>query len=220
MMRNLGAAFARLSPRERVLVSIMLGLVVFGGLTFLHFALQGKVNALEASIEKGQKGLRVLYSDSGDFVTARTRARQNRAIAESRRDLNLTTAIAAVAAKVSFEATDTSGRILGQRQLKENLEYAASKVRHINIGNQPRTGSSRQTPTDGYFQKDQEIKLSDGVPLSTLYDFLEKIERAPEGLFVTELRIERDPRNLARAGRNTRAVISTYYHVPKAPGDN
>lgn len=217
MMRNLAAAFARLSPRERLLVSVMVGLVVGGGALFLHFSLRGKVNALETSIASGQDALRTLYADSGNFITARQQFQANREVARGRKELNLTTAIAGVAGAVSFEANDASGTSLGKRQLKEYLEYAASKVKHINVGNKPRTGSSRAVPTDGYFQNDQEVKLSDGVPLAALYEFLEKVEEASEGLFVTELRIERDARDSLRAGRNTRIVISTYYWVPETP---
>jgi hypothetical protein len=221
-MRNMAAAFARLSPRERLLVSIMVGLVVGGGALLMHFHLQGKVNALETSITDGQAALRKLYSESDAFVVARQRFKANREVARARKDLNLTTAIAGVAGGVSFESTDASGNSLGTKQLKEYLEYAASKVKHLNVGNKPRTGSSRTTPTDGYFQNEQEVKLSDGVPLVALYEFLEKLEKSPDGLFVTELRIERDARDALRAGRNTRIVVSTYYWVPEsatpAPG--
>ncbi len=218
-MRNLAAAFARLSPRERLLVSIMIGLVVGGGALFLHFSLQGKVNALETSIDNGQAALRNLYANSDAFVDARRRFQANREKAKDRKELNLTTAIAGVAGTVNFEASDTRGTALGRRQLKEYLEYAASKVKPLNVGNRPRQGNSRQAPTDGWFQNDQEVKLSDGVPLTAVYEFLEKIEEAQDGLFVTELRIERDGRDVHRAGRNTRIVISAYYYVAEAQGE-
>jgi len=214
-MKNLAAAFARLSPRERLLVSIMVGLVVGGGVLFVHFKMQGRVNELHESIDNGQSALRTLYSDSGSFIAARKKFQGNRDAAQGRKDLNLTTAIAGVAGSVEFEATDIKGTSLGTKQLKEFLEYAASKNKSLNVGNRPRNGGSRAAATDGYFQNDQEVKLSDGVPLTALYEFLEKVEEAPEGLFVTELRIERDGRDVKQAGRNTRIVISTYYYVPQ-----
>ena len=214
-MKNLAAAFARLSPRERILVSIMVGLVVGGGALFVHFTMQGRVNALKESIDNGQSALRTLYADSASFIAARKTFKDNRDAAQGRKDLNLTTAIAGVAGTVNFEATDAKNVIIGTRPLKEYLEYAASKNKPLPVGSRPRTGGSRTAATDGYFQNDQEVKLSDGVPLTALYDFLEKIEEAPEGLFVTGLRIERDGRDVTRAGRNPRIVLSTYYYVPQ-----
>ncbi len=220
-MRNLTQAFARLSPRERVLVSLMVGLVLVLGLGFLQYSFSSRVSALEASISEGQAGLRKLYANTTTFMEARKRFVANREAARARKELNLTTAIAGVAAQVTFTPPDGTPT---PRVLKEYLEYAASKVRQLNLGGKPRPNAARQA-TEGYFQNDQEVKLSEGVPLTALYQFLERIEELPEGLFVTELRVERDPRDIKVAGRSTRVVISTFYHVPESatedasPGD-
>jgi hypothetical protein len=210
-MRNLTQAFARLSPRERVLVSLMVGLVLVLGLGFLQYSFSSRVSALEASISEGQAGLRKLYASTNSFMEARKRFIANREAARARKDLNLTTAIASVAARVTFPTADGTS----QRVLKEYLEYAASKVRQLNLGGKPRPNAARQA-TEGYFQNDQEVKLSEGVPLNALYNFLEQVEELPEGLFVTELRVERDARDIKLAGRSTRVVISTFYHVPES----
>jgi hypothetical protein len=214
-MRNLTQAFARLSPRERTLVSLMVGLVLVLGLGFLHFSLSSSVSALETSIAEGQAGLRKLYANTTSFMAARKRFVDNREAARARKDLNLTTAIAGVAAQVTFRAADGSA----DKVLKEYLEYAASKVRQVNVGDKPARASAGRVATEGYFQNDQEVKLSEGVPLSALYAFLARVEALPEGLFVTELRVERDARDITLAGRGTRVVVSTYYHVPETAPD-
>jgi hypothetical protein len=209
-MRNLTQAIARLSPRERLLVGLMVGLVLVLGLGFLQYSMSSRVGALETSISEGQAGLRKLYANTTGFMEARKRFLGNREAARARKDLNLTTAIAGVAGRITFTAPDgTTPRVL-----KEYLEYAASKVKQLNLGGKARPNAARQA-TEGYFQNDQEVKLSEGVPLTALYAFLEQVEELPEGLFVTELRVERDPRDIKLASRSTRVVISTFYHVPE-----
>lgn len=207
-MGRISQAFFRLSNRERVLVSAMLGTLVVALVAMFYLLLQGKIDRLEDNIAKQQDALRQLYAASGDFQAAKSRFDGTRALAKKNAELNLTTAVANVAERISFEAVDPRTGPLGKKQLKEYLEFKGTKEKQV--GPKKKKPAGGKQSTDGYVQRDQEITFKENIPFATLYELLERIEESKDMLFVTDLRIDRSRMDPERAGQG-KIVVSTFF---------
>lgn len=208
-MGRLSQAFFRLSKRERVLVSAMIGTLVIGLLLMLQLIFQAKIDRLEKNIADEQDTLRQIYAAAGDFRAAKDRFDQTREQAKRNAELNLTTAVAELADRISFEAVDPRSGPLGKRQLKEYLEFKGTKEKQVGPRKKRPTGSRTQV-NDGYFQRDQEITFKENIPFATIYELLERIEESKDMLFVTDMRLDRSRLDPERAGQG-KIVVSTFY---------
>jgi len=208
-MGRLSQAFQRLSKRERLLVSAMLGTLVIAIVLGLYFVLQGKIDKLETNIAQEQDSLRQIYASTGEFRMAKERFDSTRGLAQKNAELNLTTAVAELAEKISFEAVDPRTGPLGKKDLKEYLEFKGTKEKQVGPRKKKPAGA-KNVSTDGYYQRDQEVTFKENIPFATIYELLERIEESGDMLFVTDMRLDRSRLDPERAGQG-KIVVSTFY---------
>lgn len=214
-MGRVSAAFGRLSKRERVLVSVMLGMVALLVVFLLNLWLGSGVANLRANVDKEQRSLETMYAKATDFVAVRQQGEARRAQAVQNAKLNITERIANIAEQVSFESIDPRGNPSGRKKLAEFLDYAPPK--DSPLARKRKTSSrdkEKHDPLDGYYRRDVEVTVRDNTTFDAIYELMEKIEEARDLLFVTEIRLDRDKRRADRAGRG-KVVVSTYYYEEK-----
>lgn len=207
-MSRISQAFSRLSQREKILVSVMGVGLVLGVVTILNFVFQGKIDELEASIATETDSLRQIYASTDDYLEATKKFDATRKQALANAELNVATAIAEIADKITFEAVDPRTGPLGKKDLESFMDFKPPKEK--SVGPKKKTTSAKKTSTAGYYQRDQEITLKENIPFETVYTLLEKIEESQDLLFVTDLRLERSRLDPERAGPG-KIVVSTFY---------
>jgi len=214
-MGRISAAFGRLSKRERVLVSVMLGLVGALVVFLLNVWLGSGVSRLEANVDKEQHSLEAMYAKATDFIAARRAVEARKTRAEENAKLNITEKIANIAEQVSFESIDPRGNPGGRKKLAEFLDYAPPKDNPL-ARKRKTSGKDKDKhdALDGYYRRDVEVTVRDSTTFDAIYELMEKIEESQDLLFVTEIRLDRDKRRADRAGRG-KVVVSTYYYEEK-----
>ena len=231
-MGRFGTAFARLSKRERMLVLGMFGSLFVAGVVILHLVMQSKITKLEEDVSAEQAALREIYRASDDYLAGKSRFDATRKRAAAASDVNLPTAIAGLSDEVTFEAVDPRNNPLGLKKLKEYLEFKPLREKAVGphkkkaaprkdtgdkkdasekTAKEKKDAADKKESTEGYYQRDQEISLKEGVPFKSVYEFLEKLERSQDLLFVTELKLDRSRNDPERAALG-KIVVSTYYY--------
>ena len=232
-MGRFGAAFARLSKRERILVIGMFGTLFVATVVILHLVMQSKISKLEDSLSSEQESLRAIYLASDGYLASKSRLDAARSRAKAAGEVNLPTSIAGISEQVLFDAVDPRNNPLGNKNLKEFLEFKPLREKAVGphkkaaakkpatatdkkdtadkTGKDKSTADKKDASSEGYYQRDQEISLKEGVPFKSVYEFLEKLERSTDLLFVTELKLDRSRNDPERAGLG-KIVVSTYYY--------
>ncbi len=231
-MGRFGTAFARLSKRERMLVLGMFGSLFVAGVVILHLVMQSKITKLEEDVSAEQEALRVIYRASDDYLAAKSRFEATRKRAAAAGEVNLPTAIAGLSDEVTFEGVDPRNNPLGLKKLKEYLEFKPLREKvagphkkktapRKDTGDKKdaadkgakdkKDAADKKEASEGYYQRDQEISVKEGVPFKAVYEFLEKLERSHDLLFVTELKLDRSRNDPERAALG-KIVVSTYYY--------
>ncbi len=212
-MGRMSAAFARLSKREKTLVSVMLGVLVFAVVFLLNLWLSSSVSSLEAAVAEEQRSLREIYASATGYLEAREKFEAKRKRAEQSAELNLTELIAEMAQQVSLESVDARNNPTGRKRLEEYLDYAPPKDTPLARKRRGRDKDKRD-PLEHYYRRDVEVTVRDNATFGAMYELMERIERSRDLLFVTEVRIDRNKRNPDRAGRG-KIVVSTYFYEEK-----
>lgn len=207
-MSRMSQAFSRLSRREKVLVSAMGGVLVVGVVVALNLVFQGQIDELEANIATESDALRQIYASTPDYLAATKKFESTRKQALSNASLNVATAVAEIADKITFEAIDPRTGPIGKKDLEAFMDFKPPKEKAV--GPKKKAAAGKKASTAGYYQKDQEITLKENIPLETVYELLEKIEESENLLFVTDLRIERSRLDPERAGQG-KIVVSTFF---------
>lgn len=209
----------------------MFATVFVAAVVILHLVMQSKISKLEEDVSSEQDALRAIYLASDDYLAAKSRFEATRTRAAAAAEVNLPTAIAGLSDEVSFDAVDARNNPVGAKKLKEYLEF--KPLREKPVGPHKKKVPPRKDPNDktggadksgkdkaaadkkesseGYYQRDQEISLKEGVPFKAVYEFLEKLERSHDLLFVTELKLDRSRNDPERAALG-KIVVSTYYY--------
>lgn len=206
-MGRMNQAFSRLSQREKILVSVMGGALVLGVVFIVNMLLQGRIDTLQANIATENDALGQIYAATPGYLEATRRFDATRRQALSNAELNLATAVASIADKITFEAIDPRSGPIGRKDLEAFMDFKPPKEKAV--GPKKKTTGKKQS-TAGYYQKDQEITLKENVPLATVYELLEKIEESEDLLFVTDVRLERSRLDPERAGPG-KIIVSTFY---------
>lgn len=206
-MSRVGVAFARLSKREKIMVSALGAAVIFGVLFLVNNMFQSKITKLESDIASERDALRQIYSGTPAYKIASQRFEASRAQAIENEKLTLTTAVANLASDISFDAMDARNTPMGKKTLKEQLEFAALKEKAVG-GTKNRNAKDKSD--EGYVQRDQEFTLKGSVPFAAIYQLFERIEETADLLFVTDMRMERSNYDSTRAD-NVRFTVSTFY---------
>jgi hypothetical protein len=180
----------------------------------IYFWLQGRIDELETNIAEEQDALREIYTSGAAFSVAREKFDASREQATKNATLNITTSVAELVEPMSFEAVDRNGPV-GNKQLKEFVDFKGS-TKDKPIGARKKKGKKESAA--GYYQRDQELTFKEGIPLTTIYDLLEKIEESPDMLFVTDMRLERNRNDPERAGQG-RIIVSTFYWQGEKKGE-
>ncbi len=206
-MGRINQAFSRLSQREKILVSVMGGALVLGVVFIVNMLLQGRIDTLQANIAAENDALQQIYASTPSYLEATRRFDATRQQALNNAELNLATAVASIADKITFEAVDPRTGPIGRKDLEQFMDFKPPKEK--SVGPKKKATGKKQS-TAGYYQKDQEITLKENVPLVTVYELLEKIEESEDLLFVTDVRLERSRLDPERAGPG-KIVVSTFY---------
>ncbi|MCC6620255.1 MAG: hypothetical protein IT385_03320 [Deltaproteobacteria bacterium] len=212
-MSKLGAAFARLSKREKIMVGGLAVLVV-GGLVFvLSSIFQSRISKLETDIAAEQDALRQIYAGTETYLAASTRFEAAREKARANTSLTLTTSVATLADEITFEAFDTRNNPMGRKHLKEFLEFGALREKPV-AGRKKETkpGAKKDEGAEGYVQRDQEFTVKGTVPFAAIYELFEKVEESQDTLFVTEVRLDRNSIDADRADNVKFTVSTIYFH--------
>jgi len=208
----MSAAFARLSKRERILVSAMLGLLVGIVLVFTTVWASGRVSTLESNVRQELDDLRLIYASSSSYLAAERTAEGHRKRAEESARLNLTETVAELAQLVWLESVDRAGNPTGRRRISDFLDYAPPS--EAGLARRTRTRDAPDDELAGYFRRDLDITIREDATMDAIYELMERIERHPSMLFITELRLERNRRDEHRAGRG-KLIVSTYFYDEK-----
>lgn len=212
-MGRMSQAFSRLSQREKVLVSAMGAALVLTVVFLLNLLLQGKIDTLETNIAAETEALRQIYAATPEYLAQTERFEAQRKSAVENAELKIASVVAEIAEKLTFEAIDRRANSVGKKTVKDFMDFKPPKQKLV--GSKKKTGSKKQSASS-YWQRDQEISLTENIPLETFYQLLEKIEESPELLFVTELKIERSRLDPERTG-TSKLVVSTYYWQEAKP---
>lgn len=212
-MSKLTQAFQRLSPRERLMVTGLGGVVIFALIFTIYSWLQGKITTLEANIAEEQSALQTIYASTDSYLAAKAQVLAMEEQGRASATINLPTVITNLADRMPFEGMDRRRNPTGTLQLSDQLEFKSTKEKNVGIRAARRTGN--QPIPAGYAQVDQEITVKEGVPFDTLYAFLQRIESSKDLLFVTDLRIDRSSFDPERANQG-KIVVSTFIY--KAAG--
>jgi len=214
-MSRFSQAFSRLSQREKLLVSLMAGALVVGVVSIVYLVFQGKIGTLEENIAAETDALRTIYVATPEFVAAKQKFDATRTQALNNAQLNVATAVAEIADKITFEAIDPRRGAVGKKDLEAFMDFKPPKEKAVGA---KKKATGKKQSTEGYYQKEQEITFKENIPLATMYDLLEKIEESSDLLFVTDLRLERSRLDPERAGPG-RVVVSTFYWQAEKKGE-
>jgi hypothetical protein len=212
-MFSIGAAFDRLSSREKVLVSTMVGLfvlIIFGG---GWFWLSSDANALESRLAEEQKALEKIYAASSEYLSAVRQTETMRERAERNAEMNLKLEVNHIAKGISFDARDRSGNVEGSKRLSDVIQFDQTQETYLSRkrSKKKRKGKKKDAQV-GYFRKDQPVTLSDKVDFDAIYKLLEGIEDSDELIFVTDIEMSRDFQDGQVARKNASFVVSTYFY--------
>ena len=166
-MSRMSQAFSRLSQREKLLVSAMGGVLVIGVVVALNLVFQGQIDELEANVAAESDALRQIYASTPDYLAATKKFEATRKQALSNAELNVATAIAEIADKITFEAVDPRTGPIGKKDLESFMDFKPPQEKAV--GPKKKTTGKKQS-TAGYYQKDQEITLKENIPLETVYE--------------------------------------------------
>ena len=130
-MSRISQAFSRLSQREKVLVSVMGAALVLGAVSILYFVFQGKIDTLEEDIAAETDALRQMYAATPEFLDAKAKFDATRTQALNNAELNVATAVAEIADKITFEAIDARSGPQGKKDLEAFMDFKPPKEKPV-----------------------------------------------------------------------------------------
>ena len=222
MMERMFSAFGRMSRRERILVSSMLG-VFFVAVTGLgQLWLFGEISSMETKVQNDRDDLKAIYAGSAKFLAQKRATDEMRNKAAKNVDLNLKLAVNEIAKKIEFTARDRRGEITGQKKLSDVMQFDQTQEIYLEKKKKKRrkkgAGKDKKEVDEGYYRRDQPITLSDPVTFEAIYELLEKIEKTSQLLYVTDIEMTREFANGYVARKNATFTVSTFYYKGKEDG--
>ena len=224
MMERIFSAFGRMSRRERILVSSMIG-VLFLAVTGLgQLWLSSEISSMEAKVDDDRGALQAIYAGSAKFLAQKKATDAMRSKAAKNVELNLKLAVNEIAKKIEFTARDRRGEITGQKKLSDVMQFDQTQEVYLEKKKKKRrkkgAAKEKKEEDDGYYRRDQPITLSDPVTFEAIYELLEKIEKTSQMLYVTDIEMTREFANgyVARLRRQTDDTRTLVQLVPELGG--
>ena len=219
MMERIFSAFGRMSRRERILVSSMIG-VLFLAVTGLgQLWLSSEISSMEAKVDDDRGALQAIYAGSAKFLAQKKATDAMRSKAAKNVELNLKLAVNEIAKKIEFTARDRRGEITGQKKLSDVMQFDQTQEVYLEKKKKKRrkkgAAKEKKEEDDGYYRRDQPITLSDPVTFEAIYELLEKIEKTSQMLYVTDIEMTREFANGYVARKNATFTVSTFYYKGK-----
>ena len=215
-MGRFGAAFNRLSKREKKLIGSMVGILVLAVIVIAQVAIASSVSKLEKKVDEDREKLSLIYQRSAEYqkATAKDMKTKNIAIANREKTESLTTLIETIANQVSFDGISTTRVPEGKKRLGKAVQFEPVVEQYLSRVKR-RAGRKKPKKTSiGYYQRELKLRTTALVPFDALYQFLEKIETDKEHplLFVTNITMNSrwGPERVAQ--KNAEFTISTYYY--------
>ncbi len=222
MMERIFSAFGRMSRREKILVSSMLGVLVIAVTGLGQLWLSSEISSMEKKVEQDRGALKAIYAGSAKFLAQKRATDQMRNKAAKNVDLNLKLAVNEIAKKIEFTARDRRGEITGQKKLSDVMQFDQTQEVYLEKKKKKRrkkgAGKDKKESDDGYYRRDQPITLSDPVTFEAIYALLEKIEKTSQLLYVTDIEMTREFANGYVARKNATFTVSTFYYKGKEDG--
>lgn len=223
-MLDVGAYFARLSKREKLLVGSLVGLVIGGVVLVTNLLIGSSVSELETAIDEDRETLGEIYVAAGEYLEATGKTRAMRRMAARNVDLNLKLAVNEIAKRIVFQARNRKGDLEGHKKLADVMQFDQTQETFLTKKKKKRKkkgAKARDDADHGYYRRDQPITVADGVPFQALYDLMEKIEESDQLLYVTDIEMTRDFQDGRNARKNAGLTVSTYYYkgvLDEGPG--
>ncbi len=206
-------SFARLSSREKLLISVLGALVVGGIILILQLWIGAGVDDLSDQIDTHREDLASIYSDAGEFLEKRAETEEMRAMAAANEDLNLKLKVNELAKRIHFTARNRRGEIEGEKKLADALQFDQTQETYLSKKKKKRKAKKgKKDSDDGYWRRDQPITLSENVPFEQIYELCEKLEDSDDLLYVTEIEMSRDFSDGRIARKNASLTVSTFYY--------
>ncbi|MBD90955.1 MAG: hypothetical protein CL940_11495 [Deltaproteobacteria bacterium] len=223
MMERIFSAFGRMSRREKILVSSMLGVLVIAVTGLGQLWLSSEISSMEKKVEQDRGALKAIYAGSAKFLAQKRATDQMRNKAAKNVDLNLKLAVNEIAKKIEFTARDRRGEITGQKKLSDVMQFDQTQEVYLEKKKKKKrrkkgAGKDKKESDDGYYRRDQPITLSDPVTFEAIYALLEKIEKTSQLLYVTDIEMTREFANGYVARKNATFTVSTFYYKGKEDG--
>ena len=96
MMERIFSAFGRMSRREKILVSSMLGVLIIAVTGLGQLWLSSEISSMEKKVEQDRGALKAIYAGSAKFLAQKRATDQMRDKAAKNLDLNLKLAVNAI----------------------------------------------------------------------------------------------------------------------------
>lgn len=222
MMERIFTAFGRMSRRERILVSSMIGVLFIAVAGLGQLWLSSEISSMEAKVEEDRGALKAIYAGSAKFLAQKRATDEMRDKAAKNVDLNLKLAVNEIAKKIEFTARDRRGEITGQKKLSDVMQFDQTQETYLEKKKKKRrkkgASKDKKEVDEGYYRRDQPITLSDPVAFEAIYELLEKIEKTSQMLYVTDIEMTREFANGYVARKNATFTVSTFYYKGKEDG--
>ena len=223
MMERILGAFGRMSRREQIMVSSLVGVFFLSTAGLGQLWLASELSELETKVEENRDALKTIYAGSAKFLLEKRDKDRMRDLAAKNVDLNLKLAVNEIAKKIEFTARDRRGEVTGKKKLSDVMQFDQTQEVYLEKKKKKRrkkgAGKEKKKEEDvGYYRRDQPITLSDPVSFAAIYDLLEQIEKTEQLLFVTDIEMTREFANGYVARKNATFTVSTFYFKGKEEG--
>jgi|GEM_PF-1281722 len=210
----MSGAFDRMSSREKMLVSVLVGLVLILGVGGVYLVVSSDVSDLEVEVDEARDKLARLRALAPKYMAATAKTRRFRSLARANDSLKLELEINRIAKAISFDKRNSRGDLSGDSiNLAGVLNYPGKSEKFL--GPKPKKkkrGKKGKQDKVGYFRIDEPIRVGDYIPFDKLYQFLDRIEMTEKMLFVTRLDMRRLRQDGEVAQTGAAFTVSTYVY--------
>jgi cell division protein FtsL len=185
-MSNIGAAFGRLSRREKIMVGSLGVTVLFVGLFLFYFFVGRGGTQLQAELKDQQAKLLQLQHETSAYLEKTAEVEQAKNHAMKNKGLNLKNLIYDVAGKISFES-----RIGGPKRLNDQDVLDLPSGSQTFLKKRSRRSRKNKSSKRGYWRKDQTIKFKTEPTWDAIDALVTKLDAPEQMIYVSSIDLVR-----------------------------
>ena len=207
-MNKMGAAFGRMSRREKILVGGLIGTIVVVVGFFVYLSLVKSTDVLQEKVVESQKSLLKIQRASVDYFERMGEFEERRRVARANRDVDLQALVDQAARGISYESRSYRGEPGPVRKLKDANMGMSQPTETWLSKRKRRAGKKKKIVRDGFWRRDQDVTWRDKVSFKALYAFMQKMDKPDQMRYVSKVQFHRDRRDGDYAQSGAKIVVS------------